>query len=349
MNVALCGFYGKFNFGDDLVADCLSKILATNGNKVFVFSDTEGNNVLNGFKTKEYINCDIIVIGGGGIISPNFWLFRNERLTELIKAKKNIFFLNVNLTKDILTNTSFTNKLKRLNAQWYVRDHYSIELLGKINIKASFLPDISTYTSLMPQELDKKDERKLSVFLNSYILNNIASNNTEDFIKAHENIRIIAHYLDWMTTFGWKIYFYPCQTTDEFDDRICSSYTYLLMKKKTCAQWINQSLNWTQMVTVIKSSGLVLSMRFHSTTIALVNNIPTIDIVHHDKNKNLLNDLNVPQLMVDYRGLTEDKLIKASQYAEKLEYKTNVSKIYSQSEALWHNFINEWTHLSKGD
>ena len=28
LNVALCGFYGKNNFGDDLMQDCLSEILS---------------------------------------------------------------------------------------------------------------------------------------------------------------------------------------------------------------------------------------------------------------------------------------------------------------------------------
>ena len=54
MKIALCGYYAKNNFGDDMMADCLSEVLSSGGkHTVRVYSDTANLKVLN-YKIESY-------------------------------------------------------------------------------------------------------------------------------------------------------------------------------------------------------------------------------------------------------------------------------------------------------
>ena len=67
-SISLCGFYGKNNYGDDLMAECLSQRLSTSDSEVKVYSDVCKGDILNGMKDHSFLDSDWIVIGGGNII-----------------------------------------------------------------------------------------------------------------------------------------------------------------------------------------------------------------------------------------------------------------------------------------
>jgi polysaccharide pyruvyl transferase WcaK-like protein len=345
MNIALCGFYGKSNFGDNLLADNLSLILSgkDNENNVIVFSDNTNDGVINGLFTNKHLEQDIIVIGGGGIVNPKFWVFKEDRLDKLIESKKPILFLNVNVTNDFLFDEIFVEKIKLLSAQWWVRDHNSIELLKRSGIEASFLPDICAYKKIFPIiNKTQNTDKQLLVFLNSYLFNKLFSNNTDEFLKSHNNMRIISSYLEWMATFDWNITFLSSQVSLEIDDRIPSGFVFSLIKNKKNIIWNINKLSWNQILEYIINSDLVLSTRYHSTLLSIVNNIPVVDITHHAKNGNFINELSISGISVLYEELTKDKLIESTQYAEKQEYQPLIDDYIKESNILWDVFIEDW-------
>ena len=114
MKIALCGYYAKNNFGDDMMADCLSEVLSFGGqNEVRVYSDSSNLKVIN-YKNSSHLNNDIIVIGGGGIIDNKFWALQDENIDKLIASNKKIIFFSCSFFK-WRTKKQMKNLLKMLN------------------------------------------------------------------------------------------------------------------------------------------------------------------------------------------------------------------------------------------
>jgi len=350
MKIALCGFYAKQNFGDDLMAHHLSKILSVNGtHTVHLFSDKTSDLIENGYSTNAHLSCDIIVIGGGGIVNPDFWAFKNGGLERLKHLNKPVAFINVNVTPEILKNQPFIEDLKALKAKWWVRTRQSADILAQIGIAASIVPDVSFRSGVVPRRHSLGGNKKMAVFLNSYVFNDLMNNNdVGQFIQALHNIRIIAGFCDWLTDFGWNITFYAAHTARVVDDRIPSALAFGIMKNKDNVQWLPEPVSWDKLVQEISTSDMVMSMRFHSTTCALSAGVPCIDITHHAKNKSLIDEIGISPVSVEYNSLTHESLIKAAQYAENsAAYVSKVNDYCSESLTRWDLFDSEWSTYTK--
>lgn len=333
MNIALCGFYDQKNFGDDLMCHHLSDVLSQNGlHKVYAYGKMSENIFLN----------DIIVIGGGGIINQNFWIFKD--FNKLKNFKKPIAFINVNITHEI-EDTDFLNNLKKLNAAWWVRTIESKSILSTAGIKSNFLPDIS-FKSHVVKPL-RKTSKKLSIFLNYYVFNDLTNkNNVNKFIHALHNCQILASFCDWMVNFGWNITFYSAHVDRDIDDRIPSAFVFGNMKNKSGVKWESESLEWEKLIEEISSSELVISMRFHSSAVAFAAGVPCIDITHHDKNQALIDDIGVEEISVKYLTLSQPALIQAAQYAEyAFEYKEKINIYCTNAHNRWELFKQQWNEL----
>jgi len=346
MKIALCGFYAKQNFGDDLMAFHLSKALSVNeSHSVYVFSDRSADGVENGCSSGGHLDCDIVVIGGGGVINPDFWVFKNDGLSKLKSSQKNIAFINVNVISEVLKNTQFTEDLKSLKAKWWVRNRQSVDILTEIGITASLVPDISFRPGVVQVSQKMLGKKQMSIFLNSYVFNDLVHNdNVSQFVQALHNCRLIAQFCDWMTEFGWNVTFYSAHTSKYVDDRIPSAFVFGSMREKGSAKWVAEPLSWDGLIREITHSDLVVSMRFHSTTIALAAGIPCVDITHHAKNKSLLDDIGLQAISAEYSSLTHETLVKAAQFAENSSaYVVKVNAYRSEAVTRWELFDREWS------
>jgi polysaccharide pyruvyl transferase WcaK-like protein len=350
MNISLSGFYSKHNFGDDLMQYHLGKILSQSGqNTVTVYSDTSGDTVQNGYQTQEHLGADVIVIGGGGIVNPNFWVFKKDGLSKLANSGKPIIFLNVNVNPNDLRDAKFVSSLQGLHAQWYVRDTTSIRVLSQCNIVANLLPDVS-FRRNVSSPLTNSVARELSVFVNGYAFNNLFTNAFVDkYLQSQSNIKVIAGFLDWMTHFGWHINLVPSQVSGNIDDRIISGMIYGTMKNKDKTNWITSMVPWQDIIMMISQSQMVLSMRYHSSAMAVASQIPLIDIAHHNKNKSLIQDVDIPGIMTDYFGLTQQSLVRAAQIAENSnEYQNNVALFNTTAQSQWMYFEQSLSNILAG-
>jgi polysaccharide pyruvyl transferase WcaK-like protein len=145
-----------------------------------------------------------------------------------------------------------------------------------------------------------------------------------------------------LTTFGWNIQFVPCQTVADVDDRLISAYVYALCKNKNKISWISKPTNWKSIVKIILDSDLVISQRYHSTAFALCHGIRVVDITHHAKNIEFLNDVGISQAGVSLKTLERKSLISATNYAEhNMTYKNNVNNYKYLASQKWANFESE--------
>ena len=343
--IAVVGWYGKKNFGDELMASRLSQVLSRNGNTVSIYSDLCADGVLDGTKDASYLDQDVIVIGGGGIVTTDFWALRQPMLEELRKSRALIAFLNVNVTPECCEDAEFTSNLRSLNARWWVRDQMSVEILAGVGIKAELVPDISFRV-----DLDRRDEaeprspyRQLSVFANYYTLEGLWENDLDRFIAAKKSANILAKYLDWMITFGWRVTFWPAQTAPFVDDRLAAAAVYAMMKNKEEATWVTECPDWKMLVQAVYASDLVVSMRYHTTTTALANGIPFVDITHHAKNRRLLAETSTSDMAVEFDQLSHHSLVRATQRAEVMSDDMKAIDAYrAEAQTRWNKFDLAW-------
>jgi len=332
------------------MAHHLSEVLSQGGkHSVTVYSDKGMGEVVNGHVSNAHLSADVIVIGGGGIVSKGFWAFKGDGLERLRKSKKPIAFVNVNVTPDYLSDEEFCEQLRELKARWWVRNNQSVDLLAKIGIPATLVPDVSFRKGVVPERNRVLGRQKLAVFLNSYVFNQItADKDVGKFIHALHNVRVLARYLDWMSHYGWQITFYAAHTAKDVDDRVPSALVFSTMEKKDTANWMAETKQWNELIDAICESDLVVSMRYHSTCVALAHHIPCVDITHHTKNKSLLNELGIGSISVDYNSLMHESLVRASQYAENsTEYQHKLQAFSAEAHTRWELFDREWdTFLS---
>jgi polysaccharide pyruvyl transferase WcaK-like protein len=324
MNFALIGFYSKQNFGDNLMQKMLTDFLSGYGS-VTVYSDCN-HGVKHGKEDLSYLNSDTIVIGGGSLIYPDFWVFENL-------AHPSIVFLNVNVPK--IENENFAQKLQSLKATWFVRDTQSVINLKEIGISSFYAPDICTNLKFKTNVIPKK----MCVFLNSYIFNDLFSDCVDLHLLAQKNILELAKYLNWMITFGWKIHLISCQTQGEIDDRIVSGVLYQYIKDKSCCDLSMCILDDEEIIKHICESDFVISSRLHSTLLCATLGIKFIDITHDDKNKMFLKDNNLLDNSVDYYFFNKDLLISKTQSIENSEIKNNIQKNAKEN---WKSFVYLW-------
>lgn len=312
--IALCGFYGKGNFGDDLMAMHLPKLLNMEGDAhVELYSDCLAGNINDG-RDGSWARAHVLAIGGGGIVSPKFWLFTQQENRERVANMDKVVFVNVNVTKEFDDDPDFAAWLRSLQALWFVRDNDSIHILRKHGISAQYLPDLGflrtvSHGSWLP------GSKELSVFLNGNAFTDyfhIRDGNAS--LRSEVGARTIAEFLDWMTGFGWRVTFFGAHPHGREDDRVISGTVSRIMRSES--RWITDRLKPHEILNAVNNSGFVLSMRYHATIAALAKGIPVIDVTFHDKSRKMLYNLGHGQRACDLDTVTMDALIAAAAYTE---------------------------------
>jgi polysaccharide pyruvyl transferase WcaK-like protein len=319
MKIALLGFFAKQNFGDDLMAHHIPMCLGRGVREVTRYSDAHGDGVTCGLKDKSYLDCDVIAIGGGGIVSPEFWAFRSGGIERIVESGKPVAFVNVNVTPDYFSDAAFVQRVISLKARWWVRDQESVDILAGVGIACTLVPDISFRTDVAEYapRLIPAGTREIAVFPNYYVLNGLAeAQDVECYLAANRGAREIARHLDWMTNYGWRITLWPAQTAHDVDDRLACAAIFSLMKHKDKARWVTHSPDWTELMAAIRDSDLVFSMRYHATTVALAMGRPFVDVTHHAKNRRLLSETGMAGASAEFLRLYEGALIPPTQWAE---------------------------------
>lgn len=314
MKASICGFYGYQNYGDSLMLKHLKDLFFKKNILPSVFSDRISLESQD-YRSLTLLDSDIIALGGGGIITPNFWFFKQGIDKKL--ENQRFILLNVGLTTESIP--VFESVGDRLDLI-VVRDRFSEELALKYYPdKVIYAPDISylDYHGQTPRQ------KVVSVCLNYYIFKNFFSQNRREKIFAEKAIIELASFLDWLAGLGYQINLIPCQTDKEVNDNTVNAVLNGFLVSQ--ANWIFDNAN---VESVINSSELLVSSRYHTSLFALKAGIPFIDITHHSKNLNFLKDVELTEFSINYWQLELNALKEKYKKVMNCELLTNISKQY---------------------
>lgn len=311
-SAALCGFYGYQNYGDSLMLSGLHHFLTSCGYKVESFSDKESLEG-NDFRKKSPLDSDRIFIGGGGIVTPNFWFFKNN-LDEKVER---FSLINVGLTTEATPVLEKTNQKIELAV---VRDTFSYQFASRYipYDKIIYAPDISFLD--VPAPVIKNKKKSVTVCLNYYIFKNFFSQSHRERIFAEKAIIELAAFISWLQEIGYHIILAPCQTAGDVNDNIISGVLNGFLNKK--AEWV---LFQDEIENCIKRSVFVISSRYHTSLFALKNSIPFLDITHHSKNANFLKDIGLKSFSCSFWSLELNSLKESFDKITKFNNLSNIS------------------------
>jgi len=319
-NIALIGWNGKKNFGDTLMQELLREKLSLHGH-VREYSDLSTTGLIKGDIDNSFLNNDILIFGGGNIISPDFWPFKS---LNLIKDQK-VYFVNVNVNIDG-DNIELIKQLQKINTKWIVRDSKSKSMLSQHNIESKIIPDICLCNNY--NNFNKVPKQAL-FFINQYYFGKLFENDIDNFSKCLYNVKIISKHIDWLNSFGWKIIFVPSQMSEYIDDRIPASFIHRMCKNYATNQWITK-ITANETVDLIKKSELVVSMRLHPALISISNHIPTIMMSFADKFDNIFADLNIENILINMKNLNNDDLVQLNQTADYMNYREKLDNYFTK-------------------
>lgn len=291
MKASVCGFYGYKNYGDSLMRTRIQEFLLNHGVDPVFFSDRASDEALD-YKQVDLLESEIVILGGGGIITEGFWFFKQGLFEKLTNQK--FILLNVGLTQE---SVPVLEKIKDRVDLIVVRDKFSLRLAREHCPKVIYVPDI---TYLESSQSEKKNN--IAVCLNYYIFGQFFSQNRRDAIFAEKGIIELSYFLDWVIKEGYSVSFVPCQTDNLVNDNTVNSILHGFLKKGVMIY------DNSQIENVISSSSLLVSSRYHSSLFALKSKIPFIDITHHSKNLNFLNDVGLQEFSVTYWKLELEAL-----------------------------------------
>ena len=342
-NISLCGFYGYKNYGDTLMLDCLSSFLKSSGLSVSVFSERKSDESFS-YKKLDPNRSDIVALGGGGIITQNFWYIK-EGLYKSLREDQKLILLNVNLTSE---SVPVLGLLKDKISLAVVRDRFSYDLALKylmdetkvvLTSDISYIYNVNKLDKEYTDSLSNKKEKKISVCLNSYIFKDYFSNDSRQRIYAEKSLIEISEFLKWMKKFDYKVQLVPSQVDKEINDNTIHGVLNGYMGGAN--NWIYTNEHMEQN---LKNSSLIVSARYHTTLFAIKNSIPFIDITHHSKNSNLLKDLGLEEFSMNYWKIGLEELKKKAFEAQNSDLISEISSSYGVSSREGWNKVLEKIH-----
>ena len=343
-NVSLCGFYGFNNYGDTLMLDCLSSFLKSSGLSVSVFSDRKSDESFC-YKKVGPNKSDIIALGGGGIITQNFWYIK-EGLYKYLRDDQKLILLNVNLTSE---SVPVLTLLREKISLAVVRDRFSYALALKFLMDESkvilasdisYIYNVKKINEGYTDSLSDKKEKKVSVCLNSYIFKDYFSNDCRQRIYAEKAVIEISEFLKWMKTFNHKVQLVPSQVDTEVNDNTIHGILNGYIGGANKWIYTNEHIEHN-----LKNSSLIVSARYHTTLFAIKNSLPFIDITHHSKNSNLLKDLGLQEFSINYWKIGLEELKKKAFEAQNSDLISEISSSYGVSSREDWSKVLEKIHI----
>ena len=199
----------------------------------------------------------------------------------------------------------------------YVRDHASEVYLRSRGIQCAFMPDVAM--RLQPDVVEGQTlmndrfaaegldsyERRIGLVFNAHLLyarEGVLARDFVTFLKAAQDIGKLADET------SASFVFFPMSTGMPYDDRISNGFLASRCKfwKKN---WLVQDrLSVQETLNLISACDLVISTRLHSSIFSLISHVPFVDLVHHDKNRSLLETMHLDGHGVSYWSFSFEEL-----------------------------------------
>lgn len=310
------GWFGKNNFGDDLMLKSTILYFSSKGVNYF-FIPIDGRvdlklpnkkikTVLEPYPRKNIfkwvasiIKADYFIFGGGSIIHTynrirDYLYWYLPILISKIFGKKIIIWSQ--------TIGPLNNKIDNIILKFlvncahiiYVRDKSSLTLISKkySNKKTSLMPDISLfYLSKFNQKnrLYKKPTIIIcpkDVYLEKW---NLRKNNSDSNILKKRITKLIKILLN-KTNFNIKLV--ALQSNEPHDDRILCKEIFQELKDPRL-KILEYNSNINKIISELAYADLVISIRLHGTIVASALGTPIVNLSYSDKTKYFMKDLGL--------------------------------------------------------
>lgn len=304
MNIAVCGFYGKHNIGDDIMQSEIHDFFRSQGHQPRFYGDKKGS--LNGIEILNWdvvnpLDDEVICIGGGGIVTPSYYMLTPTMISHIVAQGKKVLFFNVNLTQE---SVPILKAMVPVQCFWVVRDKYSIDLLeshGHIGVLAA---DIA-FNHFAKYPKADSHRRVISVCCNDYVFHSFFGTDVNKKQHAERAYYVLRDFLRWMMDFNWDVQFIPAQVDRKVNDVLTNGVLYGMLGNSGTWHTTEDGI-----LEALSKSNLIISTRYHVSLFALAARIPLIDITHHSKNKNLLEEtglsgISEPYYDISLRGLKD--------------------------------------------
>jgi polysaccharide pyruvyl transferase WcaK-like protein len=281
-NVAVLGWYGHSNIGDEAYKIAFPKIFPEIN---FTFQD----------KLEKRPEC--VILGGGDVIQPDF-IKQINKFPEIP-----CFAMSVNLTS---ANYGLCKRFNKLFVRNFVQDIKNVE----------FMPDFTFVLTPDPQhgrELIEKQfnlekahlyEKVIVVTMNSY-LSHGDNQLARDYINFERVCFEIAHVIDGINA---SVLLLPFGNGYPLNDRINNAFLY-----SKCKWWqknllVLDKFSVQDTLDIISAANVVIGTRLHSLIFACISGTPFIDLQHHSKTRFFLESIGKTEWTVDYWHFSSHKL-----------------------------------------
>jgi len=337
-NIFLIGYYGKGNFGDQLMLYGLLKNLQDYNLTVLAYNEipfryinVDYQTVFNtGKKITDRVllliklirvmtTVDAVIWGGGTCFYDNVYggwrlLFGVLKMYVLARLfMKKVGFVGIGVG-DIcfLHNYQITKYLIKKSDVITLRDITSYELAKKYNSKAQLVEDLAFLSVLntpMSVTVNEKMEKIVFCGMSCY-----------DILQCDNNdiIREISSSLDALIARNYKIEMVPMHLGNEADDtsfhnKIIKGMKYgkLVKQRDIGSNQIDDTMN------AIRSATIVVSMRLHGLLAARLADKPFVALGESQKIKTFMKDNNMDEMLLKYNEI--ERLVDKIQTIERVQ------------------------------
>ena len=312
MKIAVFGWYGHDNAGDERIKYCLESFLIGLGgiDRVDFFDLHE--EAIGGY-TNKFNDYNLVIIGGGGLI-----LSQHNYHDFILGIQTKIVTLGISVETTLKGNPKkFAKALLSKSSAFLVRDHGSYEKLlslgGSEKVKVSsdltFLLPYNKITktnsdtigiNLFPKTITSSHfKRKFQGTLGNYL--NSFQPKVLDFSIAIEELHHLKKNLLPIALYCDK----KLSVTQDFQ---MNDTQYMLKYfKKVPESFIHEDINKCK---------LIFSMRLHGLIFSIQKGIPFITLDSYPKQANLMKELNLSDYLIKANKLGDIKWIIDKLYAD---------------------------------
>lgn len=297
-NVALSGYYGFDNFGDEAILTCIVDHLRSRGSNVAVISNNPKKtaSMMQVFSVKNFnllavfallANSDVLISGGGSLLqdvtSFKSLLYYSLviKMAQLLGKKVIIFAQGIGPLQKERSEKIVRGLLEKADLIT-VRDEKSLERVKKWGLKATLVNDPVFSLDLPKHEADSGIvgvQLRDCKTMNDILLNRLAD-------------KIVSEFPD------KKIELYAFQKS--VDLKICKMFEKMLKLRNPEIQTeILHSLSQIDFIIKISKLDYMIAMRFHAVLVALKCGVKTLAINYDTKVMKLAYEALIPILTMN--------------------------------------------------
>ena len=330
--IAIHGFYGMGNLGDEVILKALLQELDRFPEaEVIIFSrDPEQVSRTHGVRSLpargrrsflrriwEIKTSDLFALGGGGLLkdygsdssSLKGWL-RLLRLAKRLNVKTTLWAVGVENIRYDDSKKALRDALDGVDLIT-VRDSYSKQVLRGIGIEKEVKvvtdPAVLLANPKVRESKDISPPPKVMIsvrhwFSKGEFIENPEANET--FIKS---LGAAADYL--VERYSARIDFVPLRTTSYDDDRVVARQVVSCMKHGDSVRVLSSAPGVDEFAGMVDQYSLVIGMRLHSLILATAAGLPVIGLEYMPKVRAYMESIDQGDYSLDLEAVTSDRLV----------------------------------------